>query len=101
MVLRENPGNDHCPQSNYFICFYYVFFNLIVCLLCELCKLWVLTVKLVRLYCFCLYFPESPYEEFKSLFDVNVIASCNCIKHVVRLMREQNVKGGHIFVINR
>lgn len=44
---------------------------------------------------------ESPYDEFKSLFDVNVIASCNCIKHVVRLMREQSVKGGHIFVINR
>ncbi|KAL5284850.1 DHRS11.2 family protein [Megaselia abdita] len=43
---------------------------------------------------------ESPYDDFKNLFDVNVIASCNCIKNVVRLMREQNVKGGHIFVIN-
>lgn len=42
---------------------------------------------------------EDNSDNFRKMFDVNVIASCICIKEAVSLMKE-TTSSGHIIVIN-
>jgi len=42
---------------------------------------------------------EDDVENFRTMFDINVIASCICLKQAVNLMKETTGKG-HIVVLN-
>jgi NADP-dependent 3-hydroxy acid dehydrogenase YdfG len=44
------------------------------------------------------FITDDDPENFRKLFEVNVIASCLCIKEAVKLMKEQG--SGHIIVMN-
>lgn len=46
------------------------------------------------------HFAEGKTEDFKNIFDVNVISACVCIRESVKLLKE-NDNVGHIIVINR
>lgn len=44
------------------------------------------------------FITDDEPENFRKLFDVNVIASCVCVKEAVKLMKDQG--SGHIIVMN-
>lgn len=44
------------------------------------------------------FITDDDPENVRKLFEVNVIASCSCIKEAVKLMRDQ--ESGHIIVMN-
>lgn len=45
-------------------------------------------------------FLEGKTEDFKNIFDVNVISACVCIREAVKLIKA-NGSFGHVIVINR
>lgn len=44
------------------------------------------------------FITDDEPENFRKLFEVNVIASCLCVREAVKLMKEQ--ESGHIIVMN-
>lgn len=45
------------------------------------------------------FLQDSSTEDFKNLFDTNVIATCICVREAIKLMRENGSKG-HIIILN-
>lgn len=43
---------------------------------------------------------EGETTDFKAVFDLNILASCVCVREAVKDMRERNAMG-HIIVLNR
>jgi NAD(P)-dependent dehydrogenase (short-subunit alcohol dehydrogenase family) len=48
-----------------------------------------------------IYDTDGPSENWKSIFDLNVLALSVCTKEAIQSMRERQVDDGHIVHINR
>lgn len=42
---------------------------------------------------------EGKTEDFKEIFDLNVMASCVCVREAIKCMRDRKVKG-HVILLN-
>lgn len=56
-------------------------------------------METIKFFCF-VTFTEGKTDDFKNIFDVNVIAACVCIREAVKLIKANGIFG-HVIVINR
>lgn len=72
-------------------------------ILCSLAKIvleplrWAISIRLL---CLSLFRAESETQDFRDVFELNVMAACVCTREAVRQMRERGTNG-HVVIVNR